>query len=165
MGKNRDICDMSKVDPIRAVSRNLTKHGKIQGNKQEKATFRSICEHHYMSKKGKKMKAKLDIHGRNCTCKICQETFPTKFYNDQEYDAAYAPFKAVLSQSKLMAASTNADLRTQQEICELNLRADRHRKTYRNLRKVAEKRDKVEKKKKDKGKNKQSSFGAWQVNK
>lgn len=163
MGKNRNIFDMSKVDPIRAVSRNVGKHGKLQGNKQEKSALRSICEHHIISKKGKKVKAKLEIHGKNCTCSICKETFPTRFYTDQDYDAAYAPFKAVLSQSKLMAASTNADLKTQQEICELNLRADRHRKIYRNLRKVAQKKDKIEKRQKDKKREKKSSFGAWQV--
>ena len=162
MGKKQNVYNMSNVDPIRAVSKHVTKNGKLTGDKKEKQVLRSICEHHVISKKGKKMKAQLNIHGKTCECQICKERFPTKFYSDQEYDKAYGAFKPVLSQSKLMAAATNADLATQQEICELNLRADKFKKVYTNLRKVTEKKDKIEKKKKEKGK-KQSSYGAWQV--
>lgn len=163
MGKKRNgIYDLSNVDPIKAVSSKVTKNGKLTGDKKEKQALRSICEHHVITKKGKKMKARLNIHGKMCECQICKEKFPTQFYSDQDYDKAYAAFKPVLSQGKLMAAATNADMETQREICELNLRADRYGKIYRNLRKVTEKKDKIEKKKKDKGKSR-STYGAWQV--
>lgn len=165
MGK-KNIYDLSTVDPIKAVSQHVNKNGKLTGDKKEKKALRSICEHHVISKKGKKIKAQLDIHGKQCTCKVCRETMPVDFYDDQQYDKVYAPFKAILSQGKLMAAATNADLKTQQEICELNLRADNYKKVYGNLRKVTEKQDKIKKKKSNKGRDKNGgSFGSWRVGK
>lgn len=164
MSKNKSIYDLSGngVQPIQVVTDHVNKNGKLTGSKKEKKALASICEHHLISKKGKKVRAKLDVHGKNCQCRICKETMPTEFFSEQDYDKAYAPYKGLLSQAKLMAAATNANLKTQQEVCELNLRADRFKKVYGNLKKVAEKQDEVGKKKK-KGKKNQSTYGAWQV--
>lgn len=163
--KGRNIYDLSGVDPIKTLSQHVTKNGKIVGSKKEKQAMRSICEHHVISKKGKKVKAKLNIHGKQCECEICKDRFPTTFYSDQDYDKAYQPYKAVLSQGKFMAASTNADMKTQQEICELNYRADRFKKVYQNLRKVAEKKDRIDKKKNEKKNGGRSAFDVWHVGK
>ena len=163
--KNNDIYDLRGVDPVKAITEHTNKNGKLRGSKKEKAALRSICEHHTISKKGKKVRARLDVHDRNCTCKICQEKFSLDFYSDQQYDKAYAPYKAILSQGKLLAVATNADLKTQQEICELNLRADRYKKIYGNLRKAGEKRQKIKDKKKKENKKPNGTFGAWQTTK
>lgn len=163
MGKKRDMFDLTGVDPIRVVSEHVNKSGKLKGNKKEVKAFRSICEHHLINKKGKKVKAKLEVHGKNCTCKICRETMPMEFYDDQAVERAIKPAKQLMSQAKLIAGATNADLKTQQRVCEANLHLDAFPGLYKSLRKVAEKREKVKKQKKNKEKH--SAYDSWYVRK
>jgi hypothetical protein len=166
MGQKRDIYDLTGVDTVKVVTQHVDKKGRLKGNsKKETKALRSICPHHMLNKKGNKVKAKIDVHGKECQCQICKEKFANQFYDDQAYDKAYNPIKMVASQAKMMAAATNADKKTVQEVAEFNLRLDGFGKVYKNLRKVAEKEESVKKKKGNKkDKVKSSAYASWQVN-
>lgn len=159
---NKNIYDLSGVDPVVEVSKHLSKKGKLSGNKKEKKALRSICTHHAINRKGK-IKARIHDEGnRNCQCDICKERFRSGFYTDQEFSSAYNKIKPIASQAKLLSIATGAGKGTVQEIASLNLHIDRFGKTYRNLRSVAEKQDKVKNKKK---KNKErENLGGWRLN-
>lgn len=159
---NKNIFDLSGVDPVVEVSKHLSKKGKLEGNKKEKKALRSICTHHAINRKGK-VKAKIHDEGnKNCQCDICKERFRSGFYNDQEFDAAYAKFKPIASQAKLLSIATGAGKGTVQEIASLNLHIDRFKKTYNGLRSVAEKQDNVKNKKKQK--RERENLGGWKLN-
>ena len=159
---NKNVYDLSGVDPIVEVSKHLTKKGKLTGSKKEKKALRSICTHHALNRKGK-IKARIHDEGnKNCQCDICKERFRSGFYTDQEFDAAYNKIKPIASQAKLLSIATGAGKGTVQEIASLNLHIDRFKKTYTNLRSVAEKQDKVKNKKK---KHQESeNLGGWRLN-
>lgn len=160
--KNRNIFDLTGVDPVVEVSKHLSKKGKLEGNKKEKRALRSICTHHAINRKGK-VKAKIHDEGnKNCQCDICKERFRSGFYTDQEFDAAYSKIKPIASQAKLLSIATGAGQSTVQEIASLNLHIDRFGKTYRGLRQVAEKQDKVKQKKNKKRDREQ--IGGWRIN-
>lgn len=159
---NKNIFDLSGVDPVVEVSKHLSKKGKLEGNKKEKKALRSICTHHAINRKGK-VKAKIhDVGNKNCQCDICKERFRSGFYSDQEFDAAYSKIKPIASQAKLLSIATGAGKGTIQEIASLNLHIDRFKKTYNGLRSVAEKQDKVKNKKKQK--RERENLGGWKLN-
>ena len=83
-----------------------------------------------------------------------------EFYDDQEVSKALKPAQELMSQAKLMAAATNADLKTQQRVCEAKLHVDRFPGLYKGLRKVAEKKENLKKKKREK---KHSAYDSWYV--
>lgn len=159
---NKNIYDLSGVDPVVEVSKHLTKKGKLSGSKKEKKALKSICPHHALNRKGK-IKVRIHDEGnKNCQCDICKERFRSGFYSDQEFDAAYSKLKPIASQAKLLSIATGAGKGTVQEIASLNLQIDRFGKTYRNLRSIAEKQDKVKNKKK---KNRErENLGGWRLN-
>lgn len=162
MAKNKSIYDLSGVDPTAEVTKHLTKKGKLAGSKKEKKALRSICTHHAINRKGK-IKAKIHDEGnKNCQCDICKERFRSGFYTDQEFDSAYRGFKPIASQAKLLSVATGASKSTVQEVAELNLRIDRFGKTYRNLRNIAQKQDKVKNKKKKQ--REVENIGGWRIN-
>lgn len=159
---NRKRFDLTGVDPTVEISKHLTKNGKLTGSKKEKKALRSICPHHSLNRKGK-VKARIHDEGnKNCQCPICKERFRSGFYSDQEFDAAYAKFKPIASQAKFIATATNAGKGTIEEISSLNLHIDTFGKTYRNLRSVAEKQDKVKNKKKKQ--RERENIGGWRLN-
>ena len=61
----------------------------------------------------------------------------------------------------MLAPALGADKKTRQQIGETNLYVDNFGKVYKNMRKVAEKKDKVKNKKKKKRNT--SSLGGWET--
>ena len=153
MAKQRNIFDLSGVDPVREVSKHLNKKGKLKGSKKEVKNLRSICMHHAINRKGK-IKPRITSdeggHGKNCRCTICQDRFRTGFYNDQEVNERYRNFKQVASQLKFMLVAEGANKEAVREAAELNLHVDRLPKIYRNARTIADKQGKKRKKKRNK---------------
>lgn len=161
--KTSSIYDLSGVDPVQEISRHLNKHGKLTGEKKEKKALRSICPHHALNRKGR-VKPRIHKEGdKNCQCDICKDRFKAGFYDDMEYSRAYNGMKPIASQAKLLTIATGSDKRTVREVAEFNLRLDRFEKTYKGLRKISQKQDKIKNKKKNKNRN-TGDYGGWRTN-
>lgn len=157
---NRNALNLSGVNPVQTITEHTNKKGKLTGSKKEVKALRSICTHHVMTKKGKLKPQLHDEGNKYCQCPICRERIRTAFYSDQEYDAARNPFKEIASQEKFLAQATGAGKQTMEEILTLNVAIDRNKKLYQNLRAVAEKKDKIKKKKKN---NTYNGMGGWRI--
>ena len=149
------------IDPVLEVTKHLNKKGNLKGSKKEVKTLRSICCHHVMNKKGK-VKPKIHEENRNCKCPICKDKFRPDFYSDQEYDKAYNGYKPIVSQAKFLAVATGASKTSVQRVAGFSLDLDRFGKTYKNLRSVAQKQDKVKNKKKRRKET--EDLGSWKFN-
>lgn len=156
-----DIIDTRDVDPVKTISSHLNKKGRLRGSKKEVKALKSICPHHVLNRKGK-VKVRVHKEGdKNCQCDICKDKFQLGFYKDQQYDEAYAAYKPMISQAKLIMTAVGAGKETVQEITALNILADRSQKTMKNLRNVAQKQQNKKKKKKNKRQSKQ--LGGWSM--
>ena len=167
MAKNHStVFSLAGVDPTVEITKHTNKKGKlIASNKKEKKALRSICEHQIINHKGKTKVRIEDAGSKNgqdyLRCPICGDYYKAGFYTDEEYDKAYRGFKPILAQAKMLAPALGADKRTRQQIGETNLYVDNFGKVYKNMRKVAEKKDKVKNKKKKKRNT--SSLGGWEA--
>lgn len=161
--KNRGFIDLSNVNPLELTTKHVNKKGEIKGkDKKETNLLKGACLHHTISKSGKKIKARLDVDGEYCTCRMCKEKMRKSFYTDNEINEVMVPAKQFVSQLKMMTAAIGADLPTQRRVVSIALGLNEAPKIYKKEREIAEKQEKKGKKKKNKDRN--TAFGAWQVN-
>lgn len=159
--KEKSLYDLSGVNVTRVVSNALNKKGHLKGEKKEVKRLRSVCTHHVINKRGK-IKPRFHENGKNvCQCNICRETWKADYYSTEEVDSAIGGIKPIASQAKFIAQAINADQKTIQTEAAFNLYLDNFGKDYKNLVKVAVKKDKNKNNKKKKGK--KSSIGGWDI--
>lgn len=154
------------VDPTVEISKHVSKKGKLNDcNKREKKALKSICPHQIVTKNGKIKPTIEDAGSKNgvdmVRCRICGDIIKAGFYTDEEYAKAYNAMKPIMSQGKMLAAAIGVGKKVTQQIAESNLYLDNYGKTYKNMRNVAEKQERVRNKKKKKKSN--NKLGGWNI--
>lgn len=164
---NQSIFNLAGVNPTAEISKHLNKKGKItNASKKERKALKSICPHQCINRKGK-VKPRVEKaenrggKGQWLKCQICGEYYKGGFYSDMEYDEAYNKFKPICSQAKMLGAALDVNKQTMQQICETNLYVDNFKGVYTKMRKVGQKQQEVERKKKNKRKERQ--MGSWNI--
>lgn len=162
MGKERNIHDMTGVDPVRLVTKHLTKKGKLTGaSKKEKRIIRDVCPHHTFTRK-ENLRTWLEPDGKKrLRCPICGESFPAAYFEEHEVRERVRSVKEIASQAKMLAVAVGSDKRTVQQVSEFNLHLGMFPKLYGNLAAISKKKDKNKKKKKEKRRNR--DLGGWET--
>lgn len=161
MGKEKSVYDMTGVDPVRMVTKHLTKKGKLTGSKKEKKIIREMCPHHTYTRKGK-LRPWMDPDGKKqLRCPICGEKFKAGYYEEHEVRSRANGLKEVASQAKMLSVATGADKKTVQTVAEFNVRLGAFPKIYNNLVSISKKKDKQKRRKKDRKRNR--DLGTWET--
>lgn len=152
-----------KKGVVQVISENLNKHGEIKGHdKKETKNLKAMCMHHKISKKGR-VKPTIINHGDGrITCTMCDHEFPAPTYSDQELETAVSDFQKLLDHAKFMAVAADFGKDTSNYLAFLSVQVNNFSKTYRKMKKVAEKAENIKKKKNGKGSNSGSQqYGSW----
>lgn len=150
---------------VTKITNCLNKHGdKIKcKNKKEKKILISTCPHHIYTRKGKCIPTieKSKVNGESVrVCYLCGEEFSPKFYKDDNLKQVVGDFKDLLSQARFMSVAVNAGNEMIDYFCNLSAMVQPLKKSYKKVRKVAEKQGEMSKKKK-KTINETRSLGDW----
>ena len=139
------------------------KKGKLRaGSKKEKKILKGACTHHFLSKNDRVKPAYYNDGRGYCTCNICGHTWPAKMKPKDKVESAIGPVRELNDQLKTLAQAMNADKKTIGYVSEFGSMIELFPPFYERIKTVAEKNDRVKKKKKNKGSSDGGvSFGAW----
>ena len=152
-------CNISAVN---AVSKAVTKKGKIKGrNKKETKILKLTCCHHFYDRKeGETVTPIFSNSDGTRVCEMCGKTFSSHFYSNSELKNTIEPTKELLNQLKFMAVAIGADNATVDTIVKTYVGISSVSKLYKRCRKVAASTSKVKKNKKGK-KKRTNQYGSW----
>lgn len=153
---------------VSTITNNLNKHGEIKGeNKKETKKLKAVCPHHRVNKKGK-IRPTIENHDGVCYCKMCGAEFRAPLYENKELSAIVNKYKGVLNQAKFITQSADMGENMIGFFANANIYASETKKQYKKIRKIAEKSDRIKKKKGGKNRNNggynsnsSDNYGSW----
>lgn len=162
MAKNKkQKFSLAGVDIVRLVTDRSGKKGKFHGTKKEKKVLEWICPHTKYRKKGKKAPFILNDGKNYCRCLLCGQRFPAKFLKSNEVQNRVNATQEVVTQAAFVNQSINGGDDMARELAETSLHLMNVGKNYKKLAQVAEKKDNLNKKKKNRNRSNNSSLGGW----
>lgn len=150
------------IKEVKTVSENLTKKGVLKGkNKKETKALRGMCPHHRLNKKGKIRPTIYSADGKTFICTSCGETFPAKFFTNEEIKEIMKNMKSLNNQNKFMAVATNSGDKMVSYFCQIGVMLQSYAKHAKKIRNVAEKSGDIRKKKHKRNETGSSALGTW----
>ena len=149
------------MEILRRLTKNTNKHGEIKGkNKKDTKRLRATCLHHKVNKHNKPKATIFSNDGEFCNCLMCKASFPAKFYSNQEISERLDDMIEMNEQCKYIAVATGAGDDIVNYYVQLNVLLSSYKKNTKKLRDIAEKQDRVGKKKKH-NRGGSSAYGSW----
>lgn len=164
--KQKGKSEVSKGSPIQKVTESLNKRGRIKGaSKKETRALKGLCVHHKFNKKGKLRADIINDGNGECTCLMCEYSFPAKLLSHEKVIDSIDEMIRLNNQSKFMAVAVDAGDETIKYFATMGVQLMNYRKTYLKLKNIAERQENIKKGKKGKGKNNygvgSTNYGGW----
>ena len=161
MGKHSTTNDASDI--IQTITKSLTKKGKIKGrNKKETKMLTYACPHNKLNKKGE-IVPQIETVGKMLRCRMCHAEFSGHIYMDDEIRKMLKNTMYLINQMKFMMPALKADKDTQRFVTQLAVSMEQVPKIYHRIRKVADKRTEMQRKKKNKQNRDNDGYGSWRA--
>lgn len=135
--------------------------GKIKGkNKKETKLLKLGCTHHIYNKKGR-LKAQIRNNGDGtCACRMCKHNFPTKLASPNTIEESVGGVQKYVDQAKFLNIAIDGGTEADKFLVDYAIMTGQFPKVYSKIAKIANKRDTVKKKKKNRSAA-TSSLGSW----
>lgn len=148
---------------VSAISKNLSKKGKIKGkNKKETKYLQRACVHHYYNRKGKLKPAFINAPNGDCVCELCHRSFPSRIESKESVKNMIEPILGLLNQSAAAAVAGKLGNKAVDEIVAIKVGIEKFPKTYTRITKAVSKADNIKKKKhKNENGGGSSQYGGW----